>query len=205
MSEIFDAAWAPLVVVALGDPKHRDEGVPLRVLGRVRSLIGEIGCSRSLAVQDAVAEGADPSQVLSAQGNLALDVSSRPPQFVQWIEGGTETARLEPLLEERRRVILIDTVEMGGKPGSVYHWHIESGSAGLTLLRHYGRHPSMRMDHLAFWLEDDLPGSGIDLIAIEPNDTSEGIGISPPIRSRLSTISSQITALLFRILVEEGW
>ncbi len=94
---------------------------------------------------------------------------------------------------------------MGGKPGSVYHWHVEAAKNGLTLLRHYGRHPNMKLDHLAFWLEDDLPISGIDLIAVEPCDTSEGDSISPSIRSRLSTISSQITALVFRILVEEGW
>jgi len=206
MTNFEESTWPPLAVVALGDPTHRDEGVPLRVMGRVRTLIGEIGCSRSMELREAIEGGADTGQVLpSEQGSLALDISARPEQLVQWIEGGTETTRLEPFLERRRRVILIDSVEMGGKPGSVYHWHVEAAKSGLTLLRHYGRHPNMKLDHLAFWLEDDLPASGIDLIAIEPSDTSEGDGISPSIRSRLSTISSQITALMFRILVEEGW
>ena len=198
--------WPPIAVVALGDPTHSDEGVPLRVMGRVRTLIGEIGCSRSIDLNDAISGGAEPGQVLPAdQGSLALDVAARPAQLVQWIEGGTETTRLEPFLERRRRVILVDSVEMGGKPGSVYHWHVEAARSGLTLLRHYGRHPNMKLDHLAFWLEDDLPSSGMDLIAIEPSDTSEGDTLSRSLQSRLSTISSQVTALVFRILVEEGW
>jgi hydrogenase maturation protease len=215
-------SWAPVAVVALGDPNHRDEGLPIRMLGRVRTLIGEIGCSRSLATRpasstagatsdarrsrDRVQEASGVLEASGAQPSLPLPESSPLGPVVEWIEGGTESQRLEPLLDDRRRVVLIDTVRFGGPPGNVYHWHLEkSPFADLTLLRHFGKTSEMRLDHLAFWLEDDLPVSGIDLIAIEPSDVSEGAGFSRVIRRRFPTICSRVTALLFRVLVEEGW
>ncbi|MEZ4654207.1 MAG: hypothetical protein R3E12_11625 [Candidatus Eisenbacteria bacterium] len=188
---------APIAIVALGDPTRRDEGLPLRVMGRVRTLIGEIGCARH----------GQPSQanaVEAVQGSLALATRFEPGALVDWIECATESNRLDPLLDDRRRIVLIDTVVLGEKPGTVFHWHLE-GQGRLTLLRHYGRAASMKMEHLAFWLEDDLPQGGIDLIGIEPADTEAGEGISRSIRNRLPTICAQTAALLFRILVEEGW
>ena len=195
--------WAPIAVVALGDPARRDEGIPIRILGRVRTLIGEIGCSRQEV--RAIAPPAEAFVEGSLQGSLAIDLFSHHGEMVQWIEGGTETGRLDPYLQDRSRVVLIDAVELGRKPGTVVHWHLSPGRSNLTLLRHYGRPRNMDLQHLAFWLEDDLPVSGLDLIAIQPDDTEVGVGLSQAIESRFSTISSQVTALVFRILVEEGW
>lgn len=198
-----EARWAPIAVVALGDPGRRDEGMPIRILGRVRTLIGEIGVSRREVRASAL--GSTFVDADGASGNLALDLAARSGDIVQWIEGGTETGRLDPLLQDRRRVVLIDAVELGRKAGTVLHWHLGRGRNGLTLLEHYGRSPAMDLRHLAFWLEDDLPAAGLDLIAIQPGDTEVGVGISPVLQSRFATISSQVTALIFRILVEEGW
>jgi Ni,Fe-hydrogenase maturation factor len=189
---------APIAVVALGDPTRRDEGLPLRVMGRVRTLIGEIGCARHMS------SAVEPGSAEAVEGALALAIRPEPGAIVDWIECTTESTRLDPLLDDRRRIVLIDTVILGEKPGTVFHWHLE-GQGRLTLLRHYGRAATMKMEHLAFWLEDDLPTGGIDLIAIEPADTEAGEGISRSIRNRLPTICAQTAALLFRILVEEGW
>lgn len=186
---------APVAVVALGNPKRRDEGLPLRVMGRVRTLIGEIGCAR---------HGSSAPPATEEQGSLVLATRRTPGAIVDWIECATESTRLDPILDDRRRIVLIDTVTLGEKPGTVFHWHLE-GHGRLTLLRHYGRAASMRMEHLAFWLEDDLPPGGIDLIGIEPAETDDGEGISRSVRHRLPTICAQTAALLFRILVEEGW
>ncbi|MEZ4650372.1 MAG: hydrogenase maturation protease [Candidatus Eisenbacteria bacterium] len=202
-----EAHWAPIAVVALGDPGRRDEGIPIRILGRVRTLIGEIGCSRTEVRQIAATAGAVDAadDLIVDQGNLAIDVSPQHGELVQWIEGGTETGRLDPYLQDRERVVLIDAVELGRKPGTVVHWHLSRGRGGLTFIEHYGRPHEMGLDHLAFWLEDDLPPSGLDLIAIQPDDTEAGVGLSDTMQARFSTISSQVTALVFRILVEEGW
>lgn len=200
---------APVAVVALGNPMRRDEGLPLRVMGRVRTLIGEIGCARhgtSVGVSNTATgvDVVDATGPVDVQGSLALATRRASGAIVDWIECATESTRLDPILDNRRRIVLIDTVTLGEKPGTVFHWHLE-GQGRLTLLRHYGRAASMKMEHLAFWLEDDLPQGGIDLIGIEPADTEDGEGISRSVRHRLPTICAQTAALLFRILVEEGW
>lgn len=191
----------PVAVVALGDLTQHDAGAPLRVLGRVRTLIGELGCARVPAT-DAPLGKRDRGE--ETQASLALALPGSGGAVLEWIECSGASSRLDPLLEHRRRIVLVDTVELGGKPGSVYHWHLEAHGP-LTLLRHYGRQSGMGLDHLAFWLEDDLPAHGIDLIGIEPQDTSAGEGLSRAIRNRLPTICAQVAALLFRVLVEEGW
>ena len=61
------------------------------------------------------------------------------------------------------------------------------------------------LQHLGLWLEDELPEGGTDLIGIEPNDLSEGEGLSRPIRTRLAIISSKVAGVLVKILEEEGW
>jgi Ni,Fe-hydrogenase maturation factor len=196
----------PVAVVALGDLTQHDAGAPLRVLGRVRTLIGELGCAR-MPTPDAMQTKLDAgvsAPGAQSQASLALALPGSGGSIVEWIECSGSSARLDPLPEHRRRIVLVDTVELGGKPGSVYHWHLEAHGP-LTLLRHYGRQPGMGLDHLAFWLEDDLPAHGIDLIGIEPQDTSAGDGLSRAIRNRLPTICAQVAALLFRVLVEEGW
>ena len=202
--------WPPVAVVALGDPALSDDGLPLRVMGRVRTLIGEIASSRAAArlsgAHAVERTGAPTGASVQRQGSLGLATAPAEGPLVQWIEGGTESDRIEPYLENRERVVLIDTLELGGKPGSVYHWHLEGARPGeLALVRHYGLSPKETLFHLPFWLEDDVPPGGFDLIAIEPSNRGDGSSLSAPIRQRFATICSQVTALVFRVLVEEGW
>ena len=65
--------------------------------------------------------------------------------------------------------------------------------------------PHEIFDHLPFWLEEEVPEHGTDLIAIEPYRIEPGSELTPVIRSRLSAITSQVGGLLLRILEEEGW
>ena len=126
--------------------------------------------------------------------------------MIDWIEGGTEQQKLDPVLSNRRRVVLLDAVRLTGNPGEVHHWHLGCPDPGqLSTIRHYTGKFQKGMEHLALWLEDDLPASGTDLIGIEPHDLSEGQGLSRPIRSRLSVIASQVAGVLVKILEEEGW
>ncbi|MBK8229823.1 MAG: hypothetical protein IT349_01010 [Candidatus Eisenbacteria bacterium] len=193
----------PVAVVALGDTSHHDEALPARVMGRSRTLIGEIGRLRS---RPATLSFADQPET---DGSLALAAAPAPTagRLVEWVECGGASARLDRVLEGRRRVVLIDTVSFGEKPGTVCHWHLGRGGdrGKITALRHYHKTRTMGLDHLAFWLEDDLPPGGLDFIGIEPHDLSEGEGISTPLRKKLVTISSQVTAVLLRVLAEEGW
>ena len=218
----------PIAVVALGDPAMGDDGVALRVMGRVRPLLAEI----ALTGQGKTALGrrqgtwggsikSEPPAWLQAAAQTAKQPQStrtspsrrisaiRPDSLVSlvdWIEGCASPDLLAPVLENRRRVILIDAVMHGASPGGVQHWHIERlGATDLHLVRFYRPMAEDSLDHLPFWIEDDLPEHGTDLIAIEPYRIEPDHELSPVIRSRLASITSQVGGLLLRILEEEGW
>jgi hypothetical protein len=69
----------------------------------------------------------------------------------------------------------------------------------------YSNGEELPFDHLPFWMEDDLPEHGTDLIAIEPYRVGTSKELSPVLRARLSSITAQVGGLLVRILEEEGW
>lgn len=198
-----------------------DDGLALRVMGRVRPLLGEIALS---GTQNASLHGKMPPRgqvrfVDEQQQRAWIAAAIRPGEsaraepsphqlssIVDWIEGATASDRLRPALEKRRRVILIDAVCHDASPGHVQHWHLEQRpKSGLNLVRFYQPAPHEIFDHLPFWLEEEVPAHGTDLIAIEPYRIEPGTELTPVIRSRLSAITSQVGGLLLRILEEEGW
>ncbi len=213
---------APIAVIALGNPEFRDDGIAQRVMGRVRTLIGEIGLSRShpheAARRSSARSGlATPrTPAISGRGRKAPDsargrvsVLGPAPERIgplyDWIEGGSDPKALDPWLGDRERVVLMDAVRAGGPVGAVRHWHLASRPGSrLSLVRQFSAKKS-GFEHLALWLEDDLPARGTDLIGIEPSDLSGGIGLSEALERRLATISSQVAGILVRILEEEGW
>lgn len=187
----------PVAVVGLGDVSRHDDALALRVLGRVRTLVGEIGMARARAVgsEAGAAGAAAPTSVLTPPGTL-----------IEWIEGGSDPERLDPVLGGRRRVVLVDAVRVGGKAGAVHHWHLRCDPrTRLSRVQHYNGRSSLGMQHLALWLEDELPEHGTDLIGIQAVDLSEGEGLSRPIQRLLPSISAQVAGVLVRILEEEGW
>lgn len=190
---------APIAVVALGDPAHRDDGVALRVMGRVRTLIGELGCTRNARAMERAGSGRD-------RASLALVSSARPAGRIDWIEGGTDANKLDSFLGGRKRVVLMDAVRVSGKVGQVHHWHLRClPESRLSVIRRFNSRSTLGLEHLALWLEDELPEGGTDLIGIEPQDLSEGEGLSRSVRQRLPAISAQVAAILVRLLDEEGW
>jgi hypothetical protein len=106
----------------------------------------------------------------------------------------------------RRRVVLVDAVQLGQPPGTVYHWHLRcSPENSLSQVRQLTGRPRLGLQHLALWLEDDLPPAGTDLIGIEPHRILRKDRISPALLARLPVISSQVAGIMVRILEEEGW
>jgi Ni,Fe-hydrogenase maturation factor len=175
----------PVAVVSMGDASRHDDALAVRVMGRVRTLIGEIGCRRQ------------------RRGDHAPPTAGG---LFEWVEGGSDTGLLESVLGNRRRVVLIDAVRLAGKPGTVHHWHLTcSAAGGLTGIRHFNGKPAFGMQHLALWLEDELPEHGTDFIGIQAFDLSEGEGLSQPVRRELSAICSQVAGIVVRILEDEGW
>jgi len=201
----------PVAIVALGDPLRHDDGVSVRVMGRVRTLVGEIGLARrrggarSLAAKAAAASprGAVSGGVEASPSPLRAEPSGR---LVDWVEGGSDPERLDSVLAHRKRVVLIDALRASGKPGTVHHWHLRCDPRDrLSRIRHYNGRSSLGLQHLALWLEDELPEHGTDLIGIHVADLSEGEGLSRPVRRLLPSICAQVAGVLVRILEEEGW
>ncbi len=209
--EIPRALRKPVAVVALGDPAMGDDGVAVRVMGRVRPLLGEIALT---------GRGADALANRAGRGTrrpvhpVAADPDERPDPnaphrlsaLVVWIEGLCPDELLRPVLQGRTRVVLIDAVGHDASPGHVHHWHIRNRARSkLHAISFYQPDDEDSFDHLPFWLEEDMPPHGTDLIAIEPYRITPANDLSPVLRSRLAGITAQVGGLLVRILEEEGW
>lgn len=211
----------PVAVVAMGDTSMEDDGVALRVMGRIRPLLGEIALvggptsrlQRSRRKQSSGVGGRGlPAWLRVAV--LPATPEARPKRaggdslcsIVEWIEGFHSMIPLEPLLEGRRRIVLLVAARHGASPGGVHHWHVDrQNKTKLSTVKFYTSVLDDSLDHLPYWMEDDLPEHGTDLIAIEPYRIGHSPELSPVIRSRLSAITAQVGGLLVRILEEEGW
>jgi len=204
----------PVAVVALGNPAMEDDGVAVRVMGRVRPVLGEIALTGKGADALAHRAGRSRSHPLTTEIGDAKrrkrdrDVSGPHAlvEIVEWIEGLCPDELLRPVLQGRLRVVLIDAVSHDSSPGHVHHWHIQNHpKSGLHAISFYHSDVEDCLDHLPFWLEEDMPEHGTDLIAIEPFRIEPGNDLSPVLRSRLAGITAQVGGLLLRILEEEGW
>lgn len=210
----------PVAIAAMGDPMMEDDGLPLRVMGRVRPLLGEIALvgERSLPIRKSGMRPIPPGRPSGKPAwlraaTLPVAKGSRPPgvrtdlsRIVDWIEGGISIEPIQHLLEKRKRVVLLVAAQHGASPGGVKHWHVDRRrSDNLSAVRFYTTILEDSFDHLPFWMEEELPEHGTDLIAIEPYRISPSSELSPVIRSRLTAITSQVGGLLVRILEEEGW
>lgn len=210
----------PVAIAAMGDPAMEDDGLALRVMGRVRPLLGEIALvgERTLPFRMPGGKRQPPGRpsgkpawlraatVPVAPGARSRSISSDLSQIVDWIEGGATIGPIQHLLEGRKRVVLLVAAQHGASPGGVKHWHVDrSRPDNLSAVRFYTSVLEDSFDHLPFWMEEGLPDHGTDLIAVEPYRISPSSDLSPVIRSRLSAITSQVGGLLVRILEEEGW
>lgn len=209
----------PVAVVALGDPTMEDDGVALRVMGRVRPLLAEIALcgpedyvrrSSGPARRATPRLGQTPAWLRAARLSPAAGTGRSAPHtlaaIVDWMEGNQSLEPLHPMLTRRRRIVLLVAARHGASPGGVQHWHVErDDKIGLTKVLFYSNGEELPFDHLPFWMEEELPEHGTDLIAIEPYRVSSSKELSPVLRARLSSITAQVGGLLVRILEEEGW
>lgn len=135
------------------------------------------------------ADGHRPEVLVLGLGNLLLRddgigiellqrLESETPHDsrVEYIDGGTQGLALGAFLAGRRGVLILDAVQLGSEPGTVYH---------LTDPQRY-RPPQGTTAHAAnagdllatAELLGDLPDR-CELIGIEPAQLSTGLGLSP--------------------------
>ena len=126
---------------------------------------------------------------------IALLVARGLPAGVAAIDAGTALLAAIPELAEARRVILIDAVQAGGRPGAVYRFTLEEllarspdsaawGSAhGLT---------GVAAVRLAQATGTPLPPTV--LFGVEPAEVALGEGLTPAVEAALDTLLERVLA-----------
>jgi hydrogenase maturation protease len=109
------------------------------------------------------------------------------PQNVSLVDAGTST--IDAFLDEvdSRKIIVIDAVKGGGKPGSIYRFPLDGVSPerpmGMTSLHQISLHDSYRM---ACLILDQAPE--VIVIGVEPGRIDVGTELSRAVRSRYREI-----------------
>lgn len=100
------------------------------------------------------------------------------PDHVEALDGGTAATKMFSLLGgDVDKLVIIDTIQAGGKPGTVYRKHLGNIS---TLKPRWGvsQHQlGVEEAILIAKLEEKLP-KDVVLIGVEPKTVSLGIGLS---------------------------
>jgi len=114
---------------------------------------------------------------------------------VDCFDGGTALAELMPSLEGYRKLILVDAVKGGGKPGAVYRFEVNaftptpgdptpSGSSPAKLSLHETTlYESLQMAELCGSVPEEVL-----IIGVEPKVIAEGLDLSEDVRASLPRV-----------------
>ena len=106
------------------------------------------------------------------------------PDWVEWVDGGTQGIALLGVLSGRRAVLILDAVQLGARAGSV---HV----LGMDQLRRF-QGPAAATAHEGNALQllataeftGDLP-AWVRVVGIEPDSIRTGIGLTPAVADAL--------------------
>lgn len=114
-------------------------------------------------------------------------IKLRLPKNVEVIDGGTASLDLISYLEGRKKVIVIDCVRGGHKPGTIYHLipeEIEKDESKILSLHQVDFHETL---YLANKLGRKKPK--VVIFGIEPKDYSSwGMELSPVVKKKISKV-----------------
>ena len=123
--------------------------------------------------------------VLRRDDGVGVEVAQRLaacplPDHVEVCDGGTLGLDLACIIENRRRVVVVDAMDAGESPGTVFRLSPEQ----LSPISNVGL--SVHDFHLLHALDETrLTGTEPEetiVIAVQVGDTSAGIGLSEPVR-----------------------
>lgn len=106
------------------------------------------------------------------------------------IDGGTSPDLLSLLDENTERLIIVDALKGGGRPGDIYRLDIDESNISdesSASLHGLGVLDSLKMMRA---LDMNLPR--VTLIGIEPSDTSNGLYLSPEIEALVPQVIKTI-------------
>jgi hydrogenase maturation protease len=108
------------------------------------------------------------------------------PPHVHVVEGGTDGFGLINVIMEADRLILVDAVRGGGKPGSVYRFDIEDCPANADIFKTSVHQISiLEVIHLS-GLIGSTPKTTI--IGVEPKSLEMGMDLSPEIEAKIPKV-----------------
>jgi hydrogenase maturation protease len=132
-------------------------------------------------------------------GSRALEILAQEdlPEGVELVELGTPGWGLVTNLQDRQRVIIIDAVRMGQKPGAWRRFspqEVRFITQDETLSLHEpGLAESLELAQALDWLPDE-----IIIYGIEPANTEFGSGLSPEVENSIPTLIKNILGDLWK-------
>ena len=108
------------------------------------------------------------------------------PKDVEVLDGGTAGLELVDFIENRRKLIVVDAVKTGDKPGTIYRL-IETN----LKIKPKAIMSFHEIDFLdALYMSDVMKNKPKEIIVIgvEPKDMSDGVELSPEIEERIPRI-----------------
>ncbi len=120
------------------------------------------------------------------------------PNDVEILDVGTPGLDFTPYLSDARAVIVVDTVNSGGSPGSIKHYRGDEVISGPPLPRTNPHEPGIREALMATELTDSSPGELL-LIGIVPSSTETGVALSEVARKTVPVVVEQVVEELGRL------
>jgi hydrogenase maturation protease len=108
------------------------------------------------------------------------------PDNIEVLDGGTAGLDLVDFIAGRKKLVVIDAVNAGGKPGTIYRLTEENLNIKPKAIMSF--HEIDFMD--ALLMSETMGGKPeeIVVIGVEPKDMSDGVELSPEIEERIPRI-----------------
>ncbi|MCR4438788.1 MAG: hydrogenase maturation protease [bacterium] len=122
--------------------------------------------------------------------------AARLPEHVRVMECGTNFMAAATHLRGARKVVIVDAVRAGSKPGTIHrltYEELERAGAGLRFAHQVSLLSSLRLLRLA---EPALAKAEVILLGVEPATVSGGMEMSPEVRAALPRLIEAVRAEL---------
>ena len=150
--------------------------------------------------------GTRAATVVIAVGNVALSdeglasavlrqLNGRTPPHVDLIDAGLPGPNLLGLLEGRQKAVIIDAVDAGQPPGTVFRFLPSDASPANPHPRH-SLHQGDLLLYINLAQTLNIAPNDIVIIGIQPANISPGQTLSPPVREALPLAAEQVLSEL---------
>ena len=120
---------------------------------------------------------------------------------VQFVDGGTRGIALLGFIENRRALLILDAISLGGEPGAVYAWQGLDGFLGMPSspkTAHEGN--ALQLLQTAHIMAIVPPR--IAVVGIAPHELHTGIGLSEVVTNALPSALAQAESQLAQLQAE---